>query len=76
MQMQLLRHLGRVAEVAAEEYPEIGGQFRLPSSNWPTRAFLTAASAMLAGAQKHETRLLEHGLGATFNEKLGAWGGL
>ena len=66
MQMKMLRHLGRVAEVAAERYPEVGGQFVVPASPWPTRAFLTAATAMLAAAQKHETRLLEFGLGATY----------
>jgi hypothetical protein len=72
MHMQLLRHVGRVAEIAAEKYPEVGGQFLLPSSNWPTRAFLTAATAMLAAAQKHEARLLEFGLGATFIPSLTA----
>jgi hypothetical protein len=67
---ELLRHLVRVAEVAAKERPELADQFKL-SRESPYKDFITGAKAMLAKATEERELFVKKGLGETLLEELG-----
>ena len=67
----LLRHLVRVAEVAAKERPELADQFKLPSATGPYKDFITGAKAMLAKATEERELFVRKGLGEKLLEELG-----
>jgi len=68
---ELLRHLVRVAEVAAKERPELANQFKLPSATGPYKDFITGAKAILAKATVERELLVRKGLGEKLLEELG-----
>ena len=68
---ELLRHLVRVAEVAAKERPELADQFKLPSATGPYKDFITGAKAMVAKATEERELFVRKGLGETLLEELG-----
>ncbi len=70
IQREQLKHLARVAEMAAKEHPELAGMFRYPDPNAPHRTFITAAKAMLAAAEPHKELFLSVGLGEGFLEQM------
>jgi hypothetical protein len=59
---ELLRHLVKVAEVAALENEELQERFRLPKGNEPHEAFRTLARKMLEQAEPVREVLTKHGL--------------
>ncbi len=70
IQQEQLKHLARVAEMAAQAHPELAGLFRYPKPNAPHRTFITAAKAMLAAAEPHKDLFLSMGLGEGFLEQM------
>jgi hypothetical protein len=56
-----LGHLVRVAQVAAEEQPEVGPAIRI-SQDRSQRGFRTTASTIAAAAQANRDLLLKHGM--------------
>jgi len=68
---ELLRHLGRVAEVAVKERPELAKQLELPSATGPYKDFITGAKAILAKATEERELLVRKGLGEKLLEELG-----
>jgi hypothetical protein len=67
----VLRHLVRVAEVAAKERPELADQFKLPSATGPYKDFITGAKAMLAKATEQRELFVRKGPGEKLLEELG-----
>jgi hypothetical protein len=65
-----LRHVARVAELAAGEVPEVLQKFVLPREQIPYLEFQAAAQALLAEALNHKELLVKHGLAETLLEDL------
>ena len=61
---ELVRHLVRVAEVAAGERPVLVERFRLPTGNESNEAFRTLARRMLEQGRAEQELLARHGLAA------------
>src|SRR5690242_16438302 len=57
-----LDHLSKVAELAAEEDPEVVEKLRYPSDASTYLAFQTAAEGMAAEAESRKELLMKHGL--------------
>jgi len=68
---ELLRHLVRVGELAAKEYPELIGKFQLPSTNATNKTYLVAAKAMLAEGQANKEKPAKYGLSDAMLVELG-----
>jgi hypothetical protein len=61
-----IRHLARVADVAAKEAPDLAPEkFRLPRASNPYLAFRTAVRGMAAEAEARKELLVKHGLSET-----------
>jgi hypothetical protein len=60
-----LDHLGSVAQVAAQEVPELAQLFTLPRNANPYLAFRTAARGLAAEAESRKELLVKHGLNDT-----------
>jgi hypothetical protein len=69
---ELLRHLVRVAEVAAKAQPELTEKFVLPQANASNQAFRTAARTLLERGQAQRELLLQHGLAEKLLDDLAA----
>jgi hypothetical protein len=65
-----LVHLGRVAQRAAKEVPELAQKFDLPRIPTRNLAFRTVARTMLEEAQQHKELLVKHGLVAEILDTL------
>jgi hypothetical protein len=65
MQKTQLRHIARVAEVAAGEHPDLNGKLVLRSPVLPFRSFRALAGTMLAEAQNEKDLLVKYGLADT-----------
>jgi hypothetical protein len=65
-----LRHVVRVAELAASEVPEIVQRFVLPRDQTPYVEFQPLAHAFVAEALNHKELLVRHGLAETLLEDL------
>ena len=70
MRTSLLRHLARVAKVAAKETPELAGKLVLKSQPRTHRSFRALAGTMVAEAQTQKELLVKHGLVDTVLEGL------
>jgi hypothetical protein len=66
----LLPHLVTVADAAAEERPDVAGEFRMPSSNSSHIIYLTVARTLLDKGVAHRELLVKHGLGETLLDDL------
>jgi len=71
VQLQQLRTLVLVAQMAAKDRPELAGQFVLPPFSVPHKTFLTAAREMLARALAEKELFVSLGLGESFLDELG-----
>jgi hypothetical protein len=60
-----LRHVAQVAELAANEVPEVLQKFVLPREQIPYLEFQAAAHALLAEALNHKELLVQHGFAET-----------
>jgi hypothetical protein len=67
---QLLRHLIRVGEVASADEPELAHRFQFPRTNGTSKAFVTAARAMLTEAVAQKDLLVKYGLAASLIDDL------
>ena len=65
-----LRHVARVAELAANEVPELLQKFMLPREQIPYLEFQAAAHAMVAEALNQKELLVNHGLAETLLDDL------
>lgn len=65
-----LEHLARVAEIAAQEAPELPRKFLLRPENNTYLAFRTAARGMAAEAEVYKELLVKHGLADAVLENL------
>lgn len=65
MQKTQLRHIARVAQVAAQEHPDLNGKLVLRSPIQPFRSFRALAGTMLAEAQVDKELLVKYGLADT-----------
>jgi hypothetical protein len=65
-----LRHLGRVAQGAAKEAPDLGQKFVPRPEHTPYLEFQASARAMLAEAQNQKELLVKHGLADTVLDSL------
>jgi hypothetical protein len=65
-----LRHVVRVAELAASEVPEVLQKFVLPREQIPYLEFQAAAHALVAEALNQTELLVKHGLAETLLEDL------
>src|SRR4051812_49036805 len=65
-----LRHVVRVAELAASEVPEVLQRFVLPRDQTPYVEFQPLAHALVAEALNHKELLVRHGLAETLLEDL------
>jgi hypothetical protein len=70
MRRAQLRHLARVAKVAARETPELAGKFVLKSEPRAYRSFRALAGTMVAEAQTQKELLVKHGLADTVLDSL------
>jgi hypothetical protein len=70
MRKAQLRHLARVAKVAARETPELDGKFVLRSAPRTYRSFRALAGTMVAEAQTEKELLVKYGLADTVLESL------
>lgn len=70
MRRTQLRHLARVAKVAARETPELAGKFVLRSEPRAYRSFRALAGTMVAEAQTQKELLVKHGLADTVLDSL------
>lgn len=66
-----LVHLGRVAERAAKDVPELAQKFDLPRIPTRNLAFRTVARTMVEEAQQQKELLVKHGLVAEILDSLG-----
>jgi hypothetical protein len=65
-----LKHIVRVAELAATEVPEVAQKFVLPREQIPYLEFQAAAHALLAEALNNKELLVKHGLAETLLDDL------
>ena len=65
-----LRHLARVAKVAAKDTPELAGKLVLKSQLRTYRSFRAVAGSMVAEAQTQKELLVKHGLADTVLDSL------
>jgi transcriptional regulator NrdR family protein len=65
-----LRHLARVAKVAAKDVPELAGKLVLKSQLRTYRSFRAVAGSMVAEAQTQKELLVKHGLADTVLDSL------
>lgn len=65
-----LKHLARVAKVAAKETPELAGKLVLKSRLPTYRSFRAVAGSMVAEAQTQKELLVKHGLADTVLDSL------
>jgi hypothetical protein len=65
-----LRHVARVAELAASEVPEVLQRFVLPRDQTPYVEFQPLAHALVAEALNHKELLVKHGLAETLLDDL------
>jgi hypothetical protein len=70
MRRAQLMHLVRVAELAAQENPELAQKFELQPEQTPYLEFQASARAMLAEAQNQKELLVKHGLADTLLDSL------
>jgi hypothetical protein len=70
MRRAQLLHLARVAELAAQENPELAQKFVLQPEQTPYLEFQASARAMLAEAQNQKELLVKHGLAETLLDDL------
>ncbi len=70
LQDGLLRHLVTVANIAAEEQPELTREFRMPSINSSHMLYRTVARTLLEKGVARRELLLEYGLGETLLDDL------
>lgn len=65
-----LRHLARVAKIAAKDTPDLAGKLVLKTSRPTYRAFRAVAGSMVAEAQTQKELLVKHGLADTVLDSL------
>ena len=65
-----LRHLARVAKIAAKDTPELAGKLVLKSQGRTYRSFRAVAGSMVAEAQTQKELLVKHGLADTVLDSL------
>ena len=65
MQKTQLRHLSRVAQVAAQQNPALNGKLVLRNAPRPYRSFRALAGTMVAEAQVEKELLVKYGLADT-----------
>lgn len=65
-----LRRLVDIATMAAQTHPELKGEFVMPPVGTPSKSFLVAARALLAGAVANQELFVSLGLGDTFIAEL------
>jgi len=70
VEVELMRYVSRVAQVAQREYPELNGRFVMPSSNATNATLLARAWDMLNLAKAHQEALGKHGLAGTQIDQL------
>ena len=70
MRRAQLLHLARVAELAAQEHPELAQKFVLQPEQTPYLEFQASARAMLAEAQNQKALLVKYGLAETLLDDL------
>jgi len=70
MRKTQLKHLARVAEVAAREVPDLAGKFVLTNAPKAYRSFRALAGTMVAEAQTQKELLVKHGLADTVLDSL------
>ncbi|MGE0441544.1 MAG: hypothetical protein AB7L66_05100 [Gemmatimonadales bacterium] len=62
LQRQLLQHLARVGEAAAQERPDLVGRFRLPTTSRAVKPFVVAARTIIAEAGELAGLLRKYGM--------------
>ncbi len=70
MRKTQLRHLARVAEVAARENPDLNGKLVLRGAPRPFRSFRAVAGSMVAESQTWKELLVKYGLADTVLDSL------
>lgn len=61
-----LERLARIADIAADDHPELHGRFLIPSSELPNKPFVVATQSLLASAIEQKDLFTSLGLGDTF----------